>query len=193
MSWRNGLLYILIVLFVGLLLSGSIYIAIDRFSDFAPNFASDFLATLIAVVIGIPVALWIAKYQDERETERQQAKILNRLREELLWNRRYIKSAEEHRQEIAADSFIGLRPKYENWKAISDGGELRWIKDVDLLVKVSDAYYALRHLEGVTKDYASKNWGESIEKSILEVLKLTIAASINHLIIAIEEIDKHLT
>jgi hypothetical protein len=38
------------------------------------------------------------------------------------------------------------RFRYESWKAFSDGGEIQWIKDPELLGIISEAYYAMRIL-----------------------------------------------
>ncbi|MFN8402730.1 MAG: hypothetical protein U0V48_04140 [Anaerolineales bacterium] len=38
------------------------------------------------------------------------------------------------------------KPKYELWDSFSDGGELQWIQDLDLLNAMSFAYYSIKSI-----------------------------------------------
>jgi hypothetical protein len=131
------------------------------------NFLGDALATIIGVIIGIPIALWLGRKQqkDQEERERQaeqresaerKAKILKLIKRELEHNREHIVESEKRngRKEEKEPPIRGF--KDELWRAFSDGGELEWITDLDLLHFVSQAYHYIRvasELEGLYLQY----------------------------------------
>lgn len=43
--------------------------------------------------------------------------------------------------------------KDELWNALSDGGELQWIQDLDLINEISSAYYFIRIIIGLEEKY----------------------------------------
>ncbi len=87
----------------------------------------------------------------------------------------------------------------ELWKAFSDGGEIEWIKDVDLLGEIATAYslirlvkewaeyessYALTTRTSWSKEEKERRWGlflGYIEGARIQIVK------------AIDEIEKHIS
>jgi hypothetical protein len=127
---------------------------------FLENFMGNWAATMIGAVIGIPIALWLSRRQqreqEKRELETQQqeavarkAKILNLIRSELQYNRDQLMESKTETNHVV---FInGL--KDELWSAFSDGGELEWIRDLQLLYDISFAYHYVRRLIYLEKMY----------------------------------------
>jgi len=119
------------------------------------GFLGNLFATLIGIVVGIPIALAInrkqqrtieskaeeQRYRDEAERKK---KILNLVKTELEFNKNSLidRQSQEHQTEQRT---VLLPPlKDELWRAFSDGGELQWIKDLDLLDKIASAYHQIR-------------------------------------------------
>ena len=117
----------------------------------------NWFATMVGVLVGIPIAVRLAMWQQEqrqkREDEKEQAesrsrksRILNLVREELEFNRNKLSE-----QPVEPDSPFervisagGL--KDELWRAFSDGGELEWIDDLDLMSILAQAYHCIRRV-----------------------------------------------
>jgi len=122
--------------------------------DFWRDFVSNGFATLLGVIIGIPIALWLSNFQNYKEEKERKKKILSLLKEELLVNigplSRWKNSSENFMIEsISLLVFI----KIEHWAAFSDGGELQWIKDPNLLGNISEAYNYLRMMKDLCNKY----------------------------------------
>jgi len=117
--------------------------------DFS-QFLSDLLATLIGLAFGIPVAVGIYRWQEGRgraesakaEAERRD-KLLRLTREELADCLKLMKDRYQMSHSHPTGQYIGHRLKTELWRALSDGGELRWIKDLDLMASLATAYHRL--------------------------------------------------
>jgi len=126
-------------------------------SAFRDNFLGNFLATIIGVIAGIPIALWISrsqqdeqdktnKYFKERETAEHTIKILSLVTKELEYNLSQLKKQKQGLSEYG-ERFLPIDgQKDELWNAFSDGGELQWIKDLQLLDIISIAYYDCRRV-----------------------------------------------
>jgi hypothetical protein len=159
-------------LFGGIAIALSFFVAWVCFeclpsSPLRDNFLGDALATVIGAIIGIPIALWLGrrqqKEQEERERQAEQresaerkAKILRLIKRELEHNREHI-IEDEKRNERKEEKGPPIRGfKDELWRAFSDGGELEWITDLDLLHSISQAYHYIRvasELEGLYLQY----------------------------------------
>jgi hypothetical protein len=116
-----------------------------QFFDFTfwQNFVSNSLATLLGIIIGIPVALWINSWQERKTEKEHKRKILYLLYGELITNHEVLTKwwGDEGKR------VLGVMPAllhFELWSSFSDGGELQWIKDPDLLNWISDAYYSIK-------------------------------------------------
>jgi len=122
--------------------------------SFLQNFLSNLFATFIALIIGIPIALWLERMRvrreekaREREEQQRTRKILQLLKTELHQN----KEAIDKIHIDVANYYYGLRT--ELWDAFSDGGELQWIKDPDLLAVLSAAFSGIRQVRILYEKY----------------------------------------
>lgn len=141
----------------------SAWICFDKIpeSAFRDGFLGNLLATIIGVIAGIPIALWVSRLQQDeqekieieikkREETERTIKVLSLVKKELEYN---LDQLRKQKQGLSnhKEKFLPIDgQKDELWNAFSDGGELQWIKDLQLLDKISMAYYDIRrviHLE----------------------------------------------
>ena len=118
-------------------------------------------ATILGLVVGIPIALEVNRRQQEtehatslarstQEEDQRKTKILSLIRSELQANRRdlIIRSkdvATGGKREVHVNTL-----REEMWSAFSDGGELHYVNNPELLALIAGAYYEIRttiHLE----------------------------------------------
>ena len=119
-----------------------------NFFDFSfwQQFVSNLLATFMGAALGIPIALYVNRLvEKESETERKR-KILVLLRNELAENLTLIKNWIKSPDLKETVAVIGYDIKTEVWAAFSDGGEIEWIKDPELLGILSNAFFSLKNL-----------------------------------------------
>jgi hypothetical protein len=126
---------------------------------FDQAFCSDFLANLLATILGIafglPAALWLdrkARSRSERERKKEAheriTKIITVLRTELEDTDRAIDT-------INDDLVNHYCPvTVESWNAFSDGGELQWLNDPDLLGTFSRTYASIKEYDFLFRQYA---------------------------------------
>lgn len=159
---RNTVFY----LFVALLAIIPIVYFFDHIPDegFLSSAMGDWFATMIGAIAGIPIALALSKWQLEKQEERQQSirtqeardreiEILGLIRTELGFNYEQIERCREKTGNgIKREVFVnGLRD--ELWDAFSDGGQLQWIRDVQLLHDMSLAYHYVRRIVRLENSY----------------------------------------
>jgi hypothetical protein len=174
------------------------------------SFFANWAATVIGVIVGIPIALELNRRETiadaKRSAESRQAderqrrsKILSLLRTELINNKeqlvnRQVGEGRPQRQVLLP----GL--KDELWHAFSDGGELQWIQDLDLLDAIATAYYRIRTIIYLEERFfeAAHFPGMQIHQDkypkdhILEYLKSLDPTAIETVGRAIESIDRSL-
>ncbi len=141
---------------------------------FLDNVVSSLLSTMLALIFGIPTALFIStreQQSQERQRERleakreseQKEKILSLIKKELETN---LNSLKELRtlDKYNHEGWRKLRLRDEFWKAFSDGGELHWIRDIELLSIIAGAYYHIKPLiilqDSLTRSNAEGVGGE---------------------------------
>ncbi len=130
---------------------------IDYF--FIKSFVIELLATFIGAGLGVLTAIGLRNWFDSRTEKKKKKKILSLLRVELKHNESEIK---ERRGLISEGDHIlemSSRLKVESWRAFSDGGELEWIKDLELLDTISNAYYEIRSLRYISDKVAEYKVG----------------------------------
>ncbi len=112
-------------------------------------------ATMVGALIGILIALEINRQQEEtqdrkeaevRENEEQnrKSKILKLLKGELEYNRQLLSERQSSKGDEKTRNVSLPKLKDELWNAFSDGGELQWVKDLQLLDFIATAYYHIR-------------------------------------------------
>lgn len=181
-------------------------------SAFRDNAMGNWFATMIGAFIGILIALEINRVQQiiqeknertirEKEEREHKAKILRLVKREIEYNRTVLlarqpdKKGEKHRKVLVN------RLKDELWNAFSDGGELQWIKDLQLLDFISMAYYHIRTIIYLEDKYFEATHfpgfmtqqKEDPKDRILNYLTLTDPEVLLNLEQALQEIDKSLT
>jgi hypothetical protein len=156
-------------------------------TSFWQSFLSNALATFLGAVIGIPIALLLNKYQEKASEFERKRKILSLLKEELLINLTQISAWNKNPNKHIETNVIGPFLRNESWKAFSDGGELKWIKNPILLSELARAYSHIRTLQELSERYinlfyiahdentrttAIKLIWEMIEKEIIETIEM---------------------
>jgi hypothetical protein len=112
------------------------------------SFFGNWAATVIGVIFGIPIALELNRRQVAAEKQREESKrrkrILGLLHKEISYNKKEMTK----RAETTPGERLVLMPGLKDglWRAFSDGGELQWVQDPDLLDVVSSAYYYVKAL-----------------------------------------------
>jgi len=114
--------------------------------SFLDGFMGNWLATILGLGFGIPIGLEVERFQSQKETRNRKLKILELTKNELEFNHGLISKNWAGKDPLERGSFIGGNLKDELWNAFSDGGEIEWINNVELLDKIADAYYHIRQL-----------------------------------------------
>lgn len=175
-----------------------------NFFDFSfwKDFVSNLSATLLGVALGIPIALWISRFQERRTEKERKRNVLEKLKKELLENLKYLRMREDEKLDIdhlAEALFFASGLKDEVYRVISDGGELEWIKDLDLLETISSAYYFIRDIKfrgNLYLELLKSNKENYVEARLFNRIEgsLEIIPRVLHLTLlnAVDEIDMHL-
>lgn len=114
--------------------------------SFLDGFIGNWLATVLGLMFGIPIGLEVERLQSQKESKNRKLKILELVKKELNFNHGLISKNWVGKDPIERGSFIGGNLKDELWNAFSDGGELEWIDNVELLDKIANAYYYIKQL-----------------------------------------------
>jgi len=118
-------------------------------------------ATILGVVVGIPIAIELSRRQQalenaitearkNKEESQRREKILSLIRSELAVNRNDLKERTKNIQTGGKREVHVNTLHDEMWEAFSDGGELHYINDPELLALIAGAYYEIQtiiHLE----------------------------------------------
>ncbi len=184
-----------------------------RFRDpmFRDSAMGNLFATMVGAIIGIMIALEINRFQkeaqeqsesvsQEKEERFHKAKVLKLVKSELEYNRTSLLERQPKEDKAKRSVFVS-RLKDELWNAFSDGGELQWIKDLELLDYVSTAYYHIRTIIFLEEKYfeATHFPGVTIAQSeypkdrILNYLTATDPEVLEHIGRALKEIDESLS
>jgi hypothetical protein len=117
------------------------------------NFLPNFLATMLGAIVGIPIAIGIHNQQEAKKERLQKEKIIPILREELLVNLTQLSSWQKSKSQKLETVYTSIFLEDSAWAAISDSGELAFIKDVDILKKISHAYSTVRTVKQLSERY----------------------------------------
>ena len=172
---------------------------LNVFFDFSfwQAFISNAAATLVGVALGIPVALWISRYQERSSEKERKKKILKLLFDELLSNQAVLSGWSKSNDKVGESRLLSAFVKNESWRAFSDGGELQWIKDPQLLNIISDAYFRIRSVSQMSdKHYGMlmvnlENYSISTVNNVYHYLERSIDEATDAIDKALKEISSY--
>lgn len=166
-------------------------------TEFWQSFVSNAFATFIGAVLGVFSALWLSKYQDLSAEKERKKKILNLLFNELVVNLTQLSAFQKSKTKYKDALILSDLLRNESWKAFSDGGELEWIKDPKLVDELSNAYYAIRSVMGLSEKYCQVSMHETNSMSfwtssnLASTIEHGIQYAIESVDLAFKEIGKH--
>jgi hypothetical protein len=171
-------------------------------TPFAMDFLANWLATLLGVAIGIPVILLTNQYLEKSSERDRKRKILTLLKDELgrnyseltLWCGETAKDKKKETAKIPA--FL----RVECWKAFSEGGEIEWIKDPDLMYIIAEAYYWIRAVMYLSEKHSTllinSYMSEEISSYTVNKLYSSLISTIENAVLVVEsaesDINRHL-
>ena len=175
--------------------------------SFRNNAMGNWFATMIGAFIGFLSAFEISRQQQKKEEQTKEkeelnhkVKILTLIKNELVANLEELTNRQPSAEEGTNRKVIvpGLRD--ELWNAFSDGGELQWIRDAELLDVISTAYHYIRGIIYLEERYfeATHFPGMMIQQEeypkdrILRYLTGNDPAAIENIKEAIQKIDNSL-
>jgi hypothetical protein len=162
------------------------------------EYLSGIIPTLMGVVAGLPLALWLVRVAEDVGTRRENNAAAARRR---LVTGVIRQELEEALAELRGDRAERPRPmivpflKTEAWRALADGGELRWVDDPELIARVARAYHRIETttlLERAIFDYINDPVRGTIQFTgagavkPLDRLVLWVAGQDEHTIAAID-------
>lgn len=137
--------------------------------DFVQSFVSNFLATILGVAAGIPAAFWINRRVETKIEKEKRTRILRLLLFELQDILEFIqdwkeddKTFKSKRMKIVPSARL---MRDDTWRALSDGGELQWIKSPELLRELAYTYDLIAVI---------KKMSEMLSDSILDMKLLNM-------------------
>src|SRR3990172_12464458 len=109
-------------------------------SQFLSDFLANLLSTFFGVLFGIPAGMYISHRQEQKAREDRAAeerdrrhKLLTLTRAELAYDLQEIEKRSGYVGNKSIGMHLGPRLKSGLWSALSDGGGLRWIQDLQLM------------------------------------------------------------
>jgi hypothetical protein len=120
---------------------------------FWQQLVANVIATFIAVALGVPVALWLSRWQSSDTEKEKKHKILSLVLEELGSNSIAETNWRTGNQDDMQTGTLYLKLHTEVWQAFSDGGELQWIKDLDLVYSVADTYAKISAVQSLSEKF----------------------------------------
>jgi hypothetical protein len=183
---------------LALLVTGLVGWAMARLVGLSDHdYAAGVLPTLVGVIAGLPIALWLIRVGESASRESAAVAARNR--------RKLVLGVIDHELQEALDQLKGDRArrpralvipflKTEAWRALADGGELKWIEDPELIDRFARAYHRIETTTMIEQAmYAYMNNPATPEAIALygagprlQTLADTVAEQDEHTIAAIE-------
>lgn len=163
--------------------------------DFLQDFGANWLATFLGLMMGIPLALWLSNYQEKSTEKEKKYKILASLKDELSYSVHELGRMLDDQVLKRESGVLSSLLRNELWRAYSDGGELQWIKDVDLLAQIADSYYCIRAIMDLSDryydsvQYATEEASPARIGEVFQTLKLAVDVGLRSIEDTIREIN----
>lgn len=176
---RKILNFISIVILLSILLI--IWGIADKNIDYIHDFSANWVSTMLGALVGVPVALWVSRYQEHRAEVEKKEKILVLLEKELKDNKGFLQYWNDEKRVDQIETLYTLL-RDEAWKAFSDGGELQWIKNPELLRTLAEAFSSIGKVIEISRMYYDRVFmvgqvledahREAISERFIEALEL---------------------
>lgn len=120
---------------------------------FWDNAMSNMFATILALIAGIPVALWIDRLVKSRDIRQQaineiqhEKEILQLIKEELdfSYNSLFLRGKKGNKDSLKIQPL-----KSDLWEALLLSSEAKYIKNPNLLNRITSAYYVLKLVKNI--------------------------------------------
>ncbi len=122
--------------------------------DFYSNFLSNLLATVIGIGFGLPIALWLDRIFRSRNEKEKARESFERVKKILILLQSELKENQDSIDKFHEDVSNYYHPvRVESWNAFSDGGELQWLNDPELLAVLSSTYATINHYHSIYDKY----------------------------------------
>lgn len=125
--------------------------------NFWQDFVSNTVATLIGAGLGVLGALWLSNLRDKKTEHEKTVKVINLLWVEILQNKNYLSKwyypCQEGQPDDASTFDISISVQDEVWRSFSDGGELQWINDLDLLNSFANTYHDIGAIKQLSRRF----------------------------------------
>jgi hypothetical protein len=140
-----------------LVIAGGVQVLTEE--AFRGSFFANFWSTVAGVAVGVPVAIWLTMREsvEQREAiekaaqdaeDARRREVLTAVRKELCEDRVTLRE----RRPPGLGRVLGVPFLMDEvWSAMSDGGQLQWIRDTDLLRQVARAYVFIRTVNFLEK------------------------------------------
>ncbi|MBC8552418.1 MAG: hypothetical protein ISR58_13170 [Anaerolineales bacterium] len=124
-------------------------------AKFWGDFLANLLATVVGLIVGIPIAIALSNYQEHEVEQERKEKIISLLSQELFVSYNQLVAYKNNTDKEAVLIILSGFLSDESWRAFSDGGELEWVKDPQLLSDLSWAYGSIQTLKYVLEKHYS--------------------------------------
>ena len=122
--------------------------------DFCSSFLSNLFATIIGIGFGLPIALWLDRIIRSRNEKGKTKESLERVKKILILLQSELNENHDSINKFHEDVSNYYYPvRIESWNAFSDGGELQWLNDPDLLAVLSSTYATINHFHFIFEKY----------------------------------------
>jgi len=162
---------------------------------------SQFLSNVLSTIVGVGLAIWGAIWLDrkthkqteligEKEKKLRAFKVLSLINKELNYNLSALKTIDDN----VPSTYKQLNT--ESWRAFSDGGEIKYIDNPDLLNSISIAYASIKQFMVLynkffdSQYFPSENTYSSLGDSLRNHTMKLKSDSIDFINQAIDQIEK---
>lgn len=116
-------------------------------TDYIVALMAGWLATMMGVVVGLPVAIWLADRvaaADNRQRAADEERLAKDARSRILHTvKRELGGSLPALSEMTEGVLTKVHYNVGHWNALNSSGDLKWVKDLEVLDNLAEAYEAL--------------------------------------------------